>query len=105
LEVEGTWKSLKVDGRMMFAGKKYMFSRYGTGRRQQERQKSLEEGDRGSHSRKMGQNAIEKKRDFSTSDCHMTEINTNDCHVHSYRETSLKNEMNATSGFQESKKQ
>jgi hypothetical protein len=60
LEVEGTWKSLKVDGRIMFAGKKYIFSRYGTGRRQQERERSLEEGDRRNHGRKMGQNAIEK---------------------------------------------
>jgi len=26
LEVEGKWENIKLDGRMMFAGKSYMFS-------------------------------------------------------------------------------
>jgi len=39
LDVEGKWENLKLDGRMMFAGKSYIFSRYGTGRRQQGREK------------------------------------------------------------------
>jgi hypothetical protein len=104
LEVEGTRKSLNVDGRMMFAGKKYMFSRYGTGRRQQGREKFGVRRSRRPRPEN-GSKYYRKKCGFSTSDCHLTEIKADDCHVHNYRMKILKNAINITSGFQESKRQ
>jgi hypothetical protein len=58
-DLKGSWESLEVDGIMQFRGKPCMCSRYGTGRRQQKREK--DEGNRGGYGPKTGQSAIEGK--------------------------------------------